>query len=97
METEKILYVRTDYKIDGKLTSKSDFDDHIKYLNSVAKERFFMGGGFNDRTGGMIVFEASDIDEARKISDNDPVINRGLYRYELVEWEMVLLSKELRD
>ncbi len=93
MEAGKILFVRTDCKIDGTVTSKKDFNDHIDYLAKIADERFFMGGGFLEKPGGMIVYEAINIEEAKKVADGDPLISRGLYRYELTKWEMVLLSK----
>ncbi|GAA0179567.1 hypothetical protein SH2C18_24120 [Clostridium sediminicola] len=95
MKKGNILYVRTDYKIDGAKVTKLDFEDHLKYLEDIAKERFFMGGGFTKKLGGMIVFEANNIEEAEKISNGDPLISRKLYRYELVEWEMVILSEDL--
>lgn len=93
MEAGKVLFVRTDYKVDGTVTSEEDFNDHINYLYKVANERFFMGGGFIEKPGGMIVYEATNITEAKKVADGDPLIARGLYHYELVKWEMVLLSK----
>lgn len=97
MNTGKILYVRTDFKVEGTKISKGDFNDHIDYLKRISEKRFFMGGGFINTAGGMIVYEASDIEDARNVADGDPLIVRGLYRYELAEWEMVLLSKELQD
>ncbi len=93
MKVGNILFVRTDYKIEGAKVERCDFDNHITYLKGVAKERFFMGGGFIDNPGGMIVYEAKDLDEAKAIADGDPLIARNLYRYELVAWEMVILSK----
>ena len=95
MKKGNILYVRTDYKVDGAKVTKLDFQDHLEYLEGIAKERFFMGGGFTKKPGGMIIFEAKDIAEAKKISNGDPLISRNLYRYDLTEWEMVILSKDL--
>jgi len=95
MKKGNILYVRTDYKIDGAKVTKLDFEDHLRYLEGIAKERFFMGGGFTEKPGGMTIFEAKDIAEAKKVSNGDPLISRNLYRYDLTEWEMVILSKDL--
>lgn len=95
MKQGNILYVRIDYKVNGAKVTKLDFEDHLRYLKGIAKERLFMGGGFTEKPGGMIIFEAQDITEAKKISNGDPLILRNLYRYDLIEWEMVILSKEL--
>ena len=92
MKAGNILYVRTDYKVGGAKVKKSDFEEHLKYLEGVAKERFFMGGGFTEKSGGMIIFEAKDKAEAKKIADGDPLVSRNLYRYDLVEWEMVIMN-----
>ncbi|WP_242866810.1 YciI family protein [Abyssisolibacter fermentans] len=86
------MYVRIDHKVEGAQVNRQDFLDHIKYLQGVSKERFFMGGGFKKKAGGMIVFAASDLDEAIKISEADPLISRNLYTYEIVEWEMIIFS-----
>lgn len=92
MKRGNILYVRTDIKIDGANVTKQDFEDHLQYLEGIARERFFMGGGFVKKSGGMIVFEAKDIEEAKKIVNGDPLISRNLYRYDLSEWKMVIVS-----
>ncbi|MCT4593072.1 MAG: YciI family protein [Anaeromicrobium sp.] len=89
------LFVRIDSKVEGTQTNSNDFNDHIKYLSKVASERYFIGGGFLNTVGGMIVFEAKDLAEAKEVADNDPLIKRSLYRYELFEWDLVILSEEI--
>lgn len=86
------LYVRMDYKIGGKDLSNQDFQDHLSYVKSVARERYLLGGGFSNTDGGMIVFEAENFDEALKIATNDPIIERGIYRCEISVWELEVLS-----
>jgi uncharacterized protein len=87
------LYVRMDYKVEGKETTTQDFQDHLTYLNSVAKERYFIGGGFSNANGGMIVFSADNLTEAQGIAQKDPIIERGLYRVEIYEWDLLILSE----
>ena len=95
MKKGNILFVRTDYPVDGTYVTDKDFAEHLKHLEKIAEKRFFMGGGFIKKPGGMIVFEAENKAEAVQISDGDPLISRGLYKYELTEWEMLILSKNL--
>lgn len=87
------LFVRVDYSIEGKEFGPTDFDDHVAYLKQVAKERFFMGGGYVGAIGGMIVFAAYDMKEAKQVADGDPLVDRGLYTYELREWELAIVSE----
>lgn len=94
MKKGDILYIRTDYKVEGIQVSNKDFEDHIRYLEEVAQERYFMGGGYKNNPGGMIIFSAKDLEEAKKISDGDPLIERKLYTYEILQWELVILSSK---
>lgn len=94
MEVGNKYFVRVDYKIDCNEVGKTDFDDHIEYLQKVSTERFFLGGGFSNAPGGMILFQAKDIKEATRIASDDPLIKRNLYSYELFEWDIVLASKK---
>lgn len=89
------LFVRTDYKVQGAKVGAGDFNDHIKYLKGIAANRYFVGGGFLNRDGGMIIFKAKDLEEAKEISDNDPIIKRGFYSYELNEWELVIIADKI--
>jgi uncharacterized protein YciI len=88
------LFVRIDYKNDGLETTKIDFEDHVKYLNAIATERYFVGGGFDNANGGMIIFKAENLEEAKMIAEKDPIIERGLYRVEVYEWDLLILSDD---
>lgn len=88
------LFVRIDYKNPDLNSSHQDFEEHVEYLNTIARERYFVGGGFNNTKGGMIIFEAKDIKEAKEIAENDPLIKRSFFTYELYEWELFILSKD---
>lgn len=86
------LFVRIDYKNNELETTSQDFQDHVEYLKGVAAERYFVGGGFNNATGGMIIFEAKDLEDAKLIAQKDPIIERNLYTTEVYEWELLILS-----
>jgi uncharacterized protein YciI len=86
------LFVRIDYKNNELESTTKDFQDHVEYLNSIAAKRYFVGGGFANAKGGMIIFEAKDLEEAKMIAQKDPIIERGLYKVELYEWDLLILS-----
>lgn len=86
------LFVRIDYKNNELETTSKDFQDHVDYLKGIAAERYFIGGGFANTKGGMIIFKAKDLQEAKIIAEKDPIIERGLYRVELYEWNLLILS-----
>lgn len=87
------LFVRVDHKNPDFNITSQDFQDHVQYLNAVSNERYFAGGGFNNTKGGMIIFKANDIHEAKRIAEKDPIIERNFYSYDLYEWELFILSE----
>lgn len=94
-----VLYVRIDYKIGDKMETEQDSQDTMEYLQGIAQERYLLAGVFGNMEteeigGAMIIFEAKDLVEAQKICDNDPIIKRGFYRYELKQWNLMILSKD---
>ena len=93
MEKGRALYVRIDRKIRGKELPRQDFQDHLDYMRSLAKERYLVGGGFSNVSGGLILFEAMDLEEAQKIARHDPLIKRGFYECDVFEWKLEVLSE----
>lgn len=47
----------------------------------------FLGGPFADHSGGLMVFQAADLDEAGEIVEHDPFVREGLIETRLLkEW-----------
>lgn len=94
-----VLYVRIDYKIGEQVESEQDAMDCMEYLEKIAKERYLVAGVFGDMekeemNGAMMLFEASSLEEAKEITEKDPIIERGFYRYELYHWNVMLVSNK---
>lgn len=89
----KKLFVRIDYKAGDNDITHQDFQAHLDYVENTAGERYLLGGGFSNIDGGMILFEAENFEEAVSIAHRDPIIERGLYRCDIYEWELVVLSE----
>jgi uncharacterized protein YciI len=47
-------------------------------------------GYWAERGGGMLLFEAASMDEAKAIVANDPLIANGCVKYELHQWCIVV-------
>ncbi|MBI4672062.1 MAG: hypothetical protein HY741_10410 [Chloroflexi bacterium] len=59
---------------------------HVKYWKTVSASEY-RGGPFADRTGGLIIFSASNLDEATAIVEQDPFALEGLLEQKwLKEW-----------
>jgi hypothetical protein len=50
---------------------------HVAYWNERNLQGY-LGGPFADRSGGLITFEAENLDEATRIIDNDPFVLENL-------------------
>jgi uncharacterized protein YciI len=46
-------------------------------------------GYWAQRGGGMMLFEASSMDEAEAIVAGDPLVENGCVKYKLYEWKIV--------
>ena len=94
-----VLYARIDYKIGDRQETEQDAMDYMEYLQKIAAERYLAAGVFGNMElgtmdGAMVLFEAKDLAEAQKIANDDPIIQRGYYRCDVYQWNVMLLSKD---
>jgi uncharacterized protein YciI len=82
-------------KIEKGIVDKSIFDrfvpahkDFVKHL--IAQGHEAKTGYWGDLGGGMLLFKAASLDEARAIVAQDPLIQNGCVDYQLHEWRIVL-------
>lgn len=99
MNEQSVLYVRTDYKLDEREVTEEEAMASMEYLQQLASERYLLAGVFGNMEteeidGAMILFEAKNLEEAQKISDADPIIKGGFYRYELKCWNLMVFPTE---
>lgn len=50
---------------------------HASYWNELALAGY-LGGPFEDRTGGLITFDADDLSEVQRVVLDDPFVREGL-------------------
>lgn len=82
-------------KIETGLVDKDVFDQHVPAHKAYVQQLIDTGhqaktGYWGDFGGGMLLFQADDLDEARAIVLNDPLIKAGCVTYELHEWCIVV-------
>jgi uncharacterized protein len=62
---------------------------HVQYLDRMVSEgRIYIKGKFSDGSGGLTIYRAASIDDARMLAEEDPYVSGGARRLELHEWEM---------
>jgi hypothetical protein len=70
---------------------------HLDFLaKMVADGHISAWGRFPDGSGGLTIFQAASLEDARKLAEADPFVSEGARRLELREWAMKLASQENR-
>jgi uncharacterized protein len=63
-----------------------------QHLDHLEKHRaagsIFAKGRFADGTGGLVIYQAESLEQARQLAESDPYVISGARRLELHEWEM---------
>ncbi|MBR8837944.1 MAG: hypothetical protein DSM106950_29065 [Stigonema ocellatum SAG 48.90 = DSM 106950] len=82
-------------KIEEGTVDQPTFDqyvpDHKAYVQDlIAKGHKAKTGYWAERGGGMLVFEAETMDEAKAIVAADPLVKNGCVKYQLYEWRIVV-------
>ncbi|MGN7285848.1 YciI family protein [Shouchella rhizosphaerae] len=61
--------------------------NHIKYLNKLAKGGFiYARGPFQDETGGLIIYKANSLEQAKEFANADPYVINKARRIKIKEW-----------
>jgi uncharacterized protein YciI len=82
-------------KIEKGIVDKTTFDQsisaHIAFVKDlIAKGYQAKTGYWAELGGGMLLFQAASLDEAKAIVARDPLIQNGCVTYELHEWCIVM-------
>ncbi|HEY9699774.1 MAG TPA: YciI family protein [Trichocoleus sp.] len=82
-------------KIERGIVDKSTFDQfvpaHKEYVQSLILQGYQAKTGYwGERGGGMMLFQATTLEEAKTIVAQDPLIQNGCVDYQLHEWRIVV-------
>ena len=68
--------------------------EHLEYLYGLLDAgKVYAKGPFTDHSGGLIIYNASSMEEAKEWIENDPVVRDGSRKYILKEWKSTLEAK----
>ena len=82
-------------KIEQGIVDKATFDRYVpahqEYVRSLISKGYKARTGYwAELGGGMLMFEASSLEEAKTIVEQDPLIQNNCVKYELHEWRIVV-------
>ncbi len=78
-------------KIETGIVEKPVFDQYVPAHKAYVQQLIDRGheaktGYWKERGGGMLLFRAESLDQARQIVERDPLVKNQCVRYELHEW-----------
>lgn len=82
-------------KLEEGKVEKSIFDQYVNAHKDYVRDLIAKGhkaktGYWAQQGGGMMVFEAASMDEAKTIIAADPLIQNGCVNYKIYEWRVVV-------
>ncbi len=82
-------------KIEEGTVDKVSFDRHVSAHKAFVKELIAKGheartGYWSHHGGGMLLFKATSMDQAKAIVAQDPLVQNGCVHYQLYEWCIVV-------
>ncbi|MBO3458878.1 YciI family protein [Aetokthonos hydrillicola Thurmond2011] len=82
-------------KIEEGKVDKPIFDQYVPAHKAYVQELIVKGhkaktGYWGCRGGGMMLFEAESMDEAKNIVEGDPLVQNSCVNYQLYEWRIVV-------
>ncbi|WP_139491198.1 YciI family protein [Brevibacillus dissolubilis] len=81
-----MLYVAMLPIIDQELNTRTR-PAHLAYINELFLEgKVVMAGPFTDKLGGMVIYKADSMEEAKALAEKDPAVTEGARTVEVREW-----------
>jgi len=93
------LYVRIDSRVKMRAAMHQDALDSMAYLQGLAKERYLLAGICGDLDArhidrALVIYEAKDLEEAKKLAQDDPIVSRGFYKTEVQKWNLMTFEHD---
>ncbi|MGA9382648.1 MAG: YciI family protein [Phormidium sp.] len=82
-------------KIEEGIVDQVTFDQSIPAHKAFVRDLITKGhqaktGYWGERGGGMLLFQAASMDEAKSIVQQDPLVQNGCVKYKLHQWCVVV-------
>lgn len=85
-----IIYLKGKNWIEGKPHWEQDLVPHRDYLIEMLGDRLITAGQFLDHTGGIVLANVVNMEEAIHIVKNDPAVLEGILDYKVHPWKALL-------
>lgn len=68
--------------------------EHADYMKTLAEQKkLILGGPFTDSSGGMVILEVNNIQEANDIARKDPAVRSQVFQVQVHPWFVAFEQK----
>lgn len=65
---------------------------HVEYMSGFSDAgKMVFGGPFLDGSGGMMILDAANMEEAEKAASENPTVKSGLLKFQIRPWMAVMV------
>lgn len=82
-----IIYSRGEAWLEGKPHWEQQLVPHRQYLVDTLQDKLVSAGPFMDHTGGLVIIDVENIEEAVKVAKNDPAVVDKKFDFAVHPWE----------
>jgi len=86
------LFLTIDFRIQGAKSTIDCFGAHINNSIQIKSSKYLIAGGFLNKNKGTLVFKAKNLEEAEKFVNNNTLVDKNLYKYELLKFDLLTIS-----
>jgi uncharacterized protein YciI len=88
--TFAICYRRGPAWFAGKTVFEQPLGEHLQYMRTLsAAKTLVFGGPFSDDSGGLVIVDVTDAQQAHDIVRNDPAVRDGVMVAEAHPWKLM--------
>lgn len=88
---ENKIFVKINYKLKG-IDPEVRCDARINYINCNDSDKYMIGGGFCSKNACSFAFRAKDLEEAKFIANNNPMIKNWVNK-DNIKWDFIFIPE----
>jgi uncharacterized protein len=87
------VFVKINYKSNCGFDSKNSIYERKNAAEEgIELRKYLLCAGVLNKDGGMMIFQAESIEEAKEIATNNPFTKSSVYRYEILNSDIISLG-----
>lgn len=90
MENKGHIFVKVNYKVKG-IGNNIRCDARINYIDAAGISKYSIGGGYCNKDSCSFMFRANNLEEAKYIMNENPILKKWKSRYNEIKCDLVVV------